>query len=180
MRKICRGATTDYLSPHDDIAALYQRYGHALFRRAQKLLNNAAEAEEVMQETFAQYWAARDRFDGRSSLFTYLYRITTNLAIDRVRRRRTAGVQVDASEWEPVDHAASPEARAAAIETLAVLTRGLEEETLMIAVMAHVDGMTQEEIAEATGLSRRTIGTRLEDFLVHTRKRLQRHGAKGD
>ena len=61
--------------------------------------------------------------------------------------------------------------QAEAASELAELTVGLDEETITVAVLLHVDGMTQEEIATALDLSRRTVGKRLQKFLSHTRKR---------
>ena len=162
------------------IAALYERYGHALYRRCLSLVGQEEDARELLQEIFFQFFKGRARFEGRSSVFTYLYRIATNLSIDRLRRRSTAGVQL---ELEAADRrlpeAPSSEQRAAAIAELAELTSGLDEECLTVAVMAYVDGLTQDEIAAALDLSRRTIGKRLKRFLEYTRARasdLQRLG----
>lgn len=150
------------------IADAYRRYGHALYRRALSLLAQPEDAHDIVQETFCQFWQRRERFRGQSSLFTYLYRITTNLSIDRLRRRKTAGPAIDA------DHVplATPgdSGRVAAAEELAVLLEGLDEETVMIGVLAHLDRMTQDEIGLACDLSRRTIGKRLQRFAEHIRR----------
>ncbi len=162
------------------IAALYERYGHALYRRCLTLVSHADDARELTQEVFLQFWRRRDRFEGRSSPFTYLYRIATNLSIDRLRRRKTAGHQIDFDDGPPIATAnPGPEHRAQAIQELAELTRGLDDETLTVAVMSHVDGLTQEEIAAALDLSRRTIGKRLKRFTSHTRKRAAKLGRTG-
>jgi RNA polymerase sigma factor (sigma-70 family) len=55
-----------------------------------------------------------------------------------------------------------------AAEELATLTAGLGEDVVAIAVLHYVDGMTQDEIAEALDLSRRTVGKRLKRFATHT------------
>jgi RNA polymerase sigma-70 factor, ECF subfamily len=155
------------------IAALYERYGHALYRRCLSLVGNPDDAQELLQEIFLQFWKGRDRFEGRSSVFTYLYRIATNLSIDRLRRRTTAGVHVEIAQAERgLPSAPGPEGRTVALHEIAELTVGLDDETLTVAVMAHVDGLTQDEIAVALDLSRRTIGKRLKHFLEHTRTRL--------
>ncbi len=153
------------------VAKLYQRYGHALFRRCLTLLGSKDDANELLQEVFCQFFRDRGRFEGRSAPFTYLYRIATNLSIDRLRRRRTAGVQVPGDEGHNLPVREGSERALAAVEELAVLTEGLDEETLTVAVMSHVDGLTQDEIAAALDLSRRTIGKRLARFLAHTRAR---------
>lgn len=166
------------------IAEWYVRYGPALHRRCLSLIHNKDDAAELVQETFTQFYAQVDRFEGRSSPFTYLYRIATNLSIDRVRRRRTQGHTIDTADVEETELVApanlTPDKKAANIQALAVLTQGLDEETLLVAVMSHVDGMTQEEIAEATDLSRRTIVKRLQDFTEFTQKRAKRKGVVHD
>jgi RNA polymerase sigma-70 factor, ECF subfamily len=155
----------------DEVAELYERYGHAIYRRCLTLLGGEPDARELVQETFYQFWKGRDRFEGRSSAFTYLYRIATNLSIDRLRRRTTAGDQVELDETRKASAIGGPDRHAAAMAELAELVKGLDEETLTIAVMAHVDEMTQDEIAESLDLSRRTIGKKLKRFLEHARER---------
>ena len=167
-----RGVTSEA-----EIAELYARHGHALYRRCLTLVGSEEDARELLQEVFCQFWRGRERFEGRSAAFTYLYRIATNLSIDRLRRRRTAGHQEELDERRgdglPTrgDAPGSPERRTAAAAELAELTAGLDDETLAVAVMSHIDGMTQDEIAAALGLSRRTIGKRLKRFIEHTRAR---------
>lgn len=144
-----------------------------------RLLGNEEDAREVVQEVFCQFWRGRGKFEGRASMFTFLYRIATNLSIDRLRRRTTRGDSVTLDEERDAVPAGArsqvgPEEQVAAAAEVAELTRGLDEETIMIAVMSHVDGLTQEEIADALGLSRRTIGKRLSKFIAHTRKRAER------
>lgn len=157
------------------IADLYRRYGHTLLRRCQQLVSNEEDARELMQETFYQFWKGRARFEGRASPFTYLYRIATNLSIDKLRRRRTAGVQVEVDQANASNSRRNdPDERALAAQEVAELTRGLGEDILTVAVMAFVDGLTQEEIAAALDLSRRTVGKRLKRFREHTRKRAAR------
>lgn len=155
-----------------DIAALYAQYGHAIFKRCLRLVGNAEDAHELMQETFFQFFSGRDRFLGKAAPFTFLYRIATNLSIDKLRRRTTAGPRTSIEDApEQAVPGQSQEQRAQALEEIKVLTEGLDEETLTIAVMSHVDGLTQEEIAETLGLSRKTIGKKLQRFMDVTRDR---------
>ncbi len=79
------------------VAELYTRYGHAIFVRCVKLVGNEEEARDLTQETFFQFCRTKDRFEGRSSPFTFLYRIATNVSVDRLRRRKTAGEQLSTS-----------------------------------------------------------------------------------
>ncbi|MEM6531511.1 MAG: sigma-70 family RNA polymerase sigma factor [Myxococcota bacterium] len=155
-----------------DAAELYRRYGPALYRRCLTLVSHEEDARELVQETFFQFWRGRNRFEGRSSAFTFLYRIATNLSIDRLRRRKTAGDQSELDEERHEGREGGPDRRSSALSELAALTEGLDAETMTIAVMSHVDGLTQDEIAEALGLSRRTIGKKLKRFASHTGERV--------
>ena len=59
------------------------------------ILNNEADAEDVVQESFINAFKAIDSFEGRSSLATWLYRITYNNALMRLRRRKPNSISVD-------------------------------------------------------------------------------------
>lgn len=164
------------------IAAAYEEYGHALFRRARALLGNDDDAYEVVQEVFCQFWRRKNNFEGRSALFTYLYRIATNLSIDRLRRRKTRGDEfaLDDSRDTASDSRGGPNIdsdhvtgrRAEALKEVIHLTAGLDRDVVVTAVLVHVDGFTQEEAAASLGVSRRTVGKRLKKFFAHTRKRV--------
>src|SRR6476469_3572989 len=75
---------------HDaEVAELYRKHAPALQRRCASIVGNADDARDLVQETFARYLAASGRWTDRASPFTVLYRIATNAAIDRLRRRKT-------------------------------------------------------------------------------------------
>ncbi|MBC7792557.1 MAG: RNA polymerase sigma factor, partial [Clostridia bacterium] len=145
----------------DEIVELYHRYAHAVFVRCRKLVGNDDEAHDLTQEAFFQFFRARERFQGRSSAFTFLYRIATNVSVDRLRRRKTAGEQLSTAALAESPGAKltleankrlsteTNEAGLDGLNVLARLTEGLDSETLTIAVMRHVDGLTQDEIAES-------------------------------
>src|SRR5256885_16639662 len=84
----------------DDLAELYKRHAPALQRRCASIVGNAEEARDLVQETFARYIAARPGWKDRAAPFAVLYRIATNAAIDRLRRRKTASEdELDAEKY---------------------------------------------------------------------------------
>ncbi len=159
----------------DDVAELYRRHAPALHRRCASIVGNPDEARDLVQETFARYLAARGRWDDRARPFSVLYRIATNAAIDRLRRRKVANEDA----LDPDAHAGSrgrDPRRVDDLHDLAVLTRGLSDEEVTVAVLHHLDGYTQDGIAESLDISRKTVGKMLAKFEDHLRKRAARIG----
>ena len=158
----------------DDVAELYRRHAPALHRRCASIVKSPEEARDLVQETFARYMSARRTFD-RASPFTVLYRIATNASIDRLRRRKTATEEELDPETRAGDLGREPH-RVDKLHDLALLTRGLSEEELTVAVLHHLDGYTQDGIAASLDMSRKTVGKILGKFEEHVKKRAARSG----
>lgn len=80
----------------EDFPALTQRYQRELLAHCYRMSGSVQEAEDLVQETFLRAWKAADRFEGRSSVRTWLYRIATNVCLTnlegRPRRPLPAGI----------------------------------------------------------------------------------------
>jgi RNA polymerase sigma-70 factor (ECF subfamily) len=144
---------------------LYRDHGHAVLRRARRLLRHDDDARDVVQDVFLALYRDPSRFEARSSLATYLYSATTHACLNRLRdgRTRTRLVAIEA----PVLGTASPargETRALAAEILA----GLSGDDAALAVYLFVDELTHDEIAELFGCSRRHVG----DLASRLRRRI--------
>mgnify|MGYP002039627392 CR=1 FL=1 len=77
--------------------SLFRDYGPLVHRRALRILGNSADAEEATQEIFIRVINGIERFDGRSQLSTWLFQITTNLCLNRIRDAHIA--RVGAEVW---------------------------------------------------------------------------------
>lgn len=143
-----------------DIEAAYRAHGHLVLRRARALLGDEAEAQEVLQEIFMMLLREPEVYGGRSSMTTWLYRVTTNMCLNRLRNHRTRQRLLDA-HVAPAVHAARQESA----DTWAVVRQFLDrmpEDLARVAIFYSVDGMTHQEIAEVVGCSRRQVGNLLE------------------
>jgi len=147
----------------------------SLFRLAARLMGNAQEAEDVLQESYARAWDAyaRDRFEGRAQLDTWLYRIVTNCALDalRSRGRRRGAVELDveiAAEGPRTDVGA-------ALSELSTWLDALPEDQRAAIVLKEMEGMTSVEIAGVLGCSEGAV----EQKLVRARATLRGRMARG-
>jgi RNA polymerase sigma-70 factor (ECF subfamily) len=143
-----------------ELERLYQRCGAAVERRCRALLGDGEEARDMVQEVFLRAVRSADAFRGDASPTTWLYRITTNLCLNKLRDRK-AEVPIEIMAPLLAARGPSPEGEASAKQQAAALLAGLDRPTREAVVYHYLDGMTQDEIARVTGWSRRTIGKRL-------------------
>lgn len=155
-------------------AQAYDAYGGQLFRAAYGILTNAAEAEEVVQETFMLLWRKARAFDAsRGRLVGFLMTNTRNRSIDRLRRRRLAPravepaglTTVEADAATPLDVAAVGDAATAVREALS----SLPEPERHVLTLAYFEGLTQTEIAQRTESPLGTVKTRARNGLRRLR-----------
>ncbi len=143
-----------------EIEALYARYAPVVHRRALSVVGRDADAWDVVQEVFERMLRNASEFRAQARPMTWVYRITTNVALNLLRSRGIREPEAGAAAAaEPlVETAAALEAR----QMLLKLSDTLDDRELSVVAMTVLDGMTQEEIADALGLSRKTINRELE------------------
>jgi RNA polymerase sigma-70 factor (ECF subfamily) len=149
------------------IEDLYQRFGPVVYRRARKLLGDDQAAWDALQEVFIRALRGREAFRGDASPTTWLYRITTNYCFNVLRDhgRRTAKLRDHHAAAVPMVAPDDPELRVSLLQ----LIDQLPPELCEIAVYSYIDRMTQDEIAAVVGVSPRTVGNRLQEFLERAR-----------
>jgi RNA polymerase sigma-70 factor (ECF subfamily) len=154
------------------MSALFDRYGTMVYSVALRVLKDAGEAEDVMQEIFVQVWKNPGAFvSGKGSLGGWLVVVARNRSIDVIRRRRPT---------EQVELFALPSstnlAREAERDSLLGKIRGvmvsLPEEQRKSVELAFFEGLTHSEIAQKTGDPLGTVKTRIRLALTTIRKAL--------
>ncbi len=158
---------------------LVEKYKRKTFRLAYGVLRDQEEALDVAQEAFVKAFRSLPKFKGDSAFYTWLFRITMNLALDRRRQRaaraRSLGAEdVPPEEWERTAVATdvSPDDEAASAERRSRITRALEslpEHHRSIIILSDIEGLAYREIAEVLAIPMGTVMSRLHN----ARKRLR-------
>ncbi len=162
--------------------ACVEAHSDGLYRLAYRLLSDEAAAEDVVQETFINAFKGLDRFEGRASLSTWLFRIAYNNALMRLRARRPAGaldeeVEESSATVTPivVPWRETPEEALARRETREVLDEAVDSlPTSLRAVfqLRDVEERSTAETAEILGLTEAAVKVRLHRARLALRERL--------
>jgi RNA polymerase sigma-70 factor (ECF subfamily) len=157
---------------------LVRIHADRLYAVVLRLCESTHEAEEVTQEAFLRAWRAIGRFDGRSQLFTWLYRIGVNEAKRRARSRVRGSHTVSLEEvpGEPPDLSDAPEphAQRRAVRTaLERSVRGLPLNYRAPLVLRDIEGLSTAQAAEILGISESALKSRLHRARVLVREALE-------
>lgn len=149
-----------------DVEDLAERYGPMVLRRCRKLLRDEDEAMDATQDVFVKLLEHRQELQARypSSL---LYRIATNLCLNRIRDRKRRSTT---SDDELLVQIASAETVGGGVEARLMLDRLFGRHPVSsrtIALLHYLDGLTLEQVAEIVGLSVSGVRKRLR-ALRHT------------
>ncbi|MGH9413885.1 MAG: sigma-70 family RNA polymerase sigma factor [Terriglobales bacterium] len=170
---------------------LVARYEHRIFRLAQRMMGNEADAEDVLQETFLKVFTRLHQFQRESRLYTWIVRIAVNEALMKMRRRRKNLVSLDediSSEEGPIardfaDWRPDPERQYQASELGAILQKCLDALTLpyrIVFQLRDVEQLSTADTAETLGISEAAVKSRLLRARLQLREKLSRHfGVEG-
>lgn len=158
------------------LAEAYRRHAGAVFGLARRLLNDQAQAEEIVQEVFVRLWNAPERFDAdRGSLRSFLLANCHSKSVDVLRsetsrrRREERDARSTAESGYDIDREVWDMALAGHVQVaMAVLTEG---ERAAIE-MAYFGGRTYREVAEALGEAEGTVKSRIRSGLKRLRGEL--------
>jgi RNA polymerase sigma-70 factor (ECF subfamily) len=161
VRAVAQGST-------DSLGRLYDRHVSTVYGLARRILQAAEDAEEVVQDVFAQVWRDAARYEAsRATVAGWLVMLARTRAIDRLRARRarpdvgqgseTATAHVAARDPDPEQVSISSEEVAQIHRALDTLPGGQRE----LVELAYYEGLTHTQIAERTGTPLGTVKTRL-------------------
>ncbi len=166
---------------------LVERYQRRIYAVAYGLLGNREDALDAVQEAFIKAYRSLDRFKGKSSFYTWLYRITANTAIDlgrKASRRDEIEFREEIEQDEekgnyPIAPSAEDPASRLMKKELGELIDGaiqeLPHEQRTAIVLREIEGLSYREIAEVMRCSQGTVMSRIHYARKKLRELLEPH-----
>ena len=158
------------------LETIFDLYSEKLYRVAHRILGEAADTEEVIQDVFWTVYRKANSFKGESQLSTWLYRLTVNAALGRVRRSKKKK-EVEYEEFMPkfqkdghhlvrpvVDWSDTLDEKYAQEEVHALIGKALDQLKPIdksVIVLSDLEDLSDKEIAVALGLTVPAVKTRL-------------------
>ncbi len=154
---------------------LFDTHYESLYRYALRYLRSAEEANDVVHDVFLQMWRHRQRIGLGRDLRTYLYAMTRNHALDRLKRRKVEDRFRERPEVTDPEEASTAESEIESRELAATIQRAIDSlpprqrEVLRLRWQQH---LSYEEIAKALEISPKTVAIHLSRGLQHLREAL--------
>lgn len=170
-------------------ARVVDAYQSRVYGFLKKMVRDPDEAADIAQEVFIRAFRNFNKFDGRSSLRTWLFKIAHNLCIDRARRRERTPVETrleppvdEEPTWDLPDTRWDPETMALDAEFMAVVDAGIDSmsEKLRSVLLLHdKEDMAYEEIATMLDLPLGTVKSRLFLARAHLHSAIEAYLQRG-
>lgn len=151
---------------------IVERYQSKVFSIIYGILRNRNDAEDIAQQVFAKIYFSIGSFDFRSSLLTWIYKITVNECYDYLRKKRVRKLVYESDFTEedalrmmnteqPVDQVRAVDTVLAQRDLVMKLLERISEEERTLILLKEVEGHSVEELAQMTGLNQNTIKVKL-------------------
>ena len=165
---------------------LMLEYQNKIYRLARRMTETDEDAEDVLQEAFIKAFKSLSGFKGKSKFSTWLYRITVNLALMKLRRKKIDSVSLDepvatdegSVQREIEDEAIGPLEELIESESMEVLDEAINDlpkSYRAVFVLRHVEGLSTEETARIVGISVPAVKSRLHRTRLMLREKLLGH-----
>ena len=160
----------------DAYAELVDRYAGLAYRVALRIVGNHHDAEDVAQEALVGAWQQLPNFRGRSTYSSWLYRIVTHQALNRIQRQHpSSSLDVVGDVADPSAGPAARLERALVMDAVTDAVQRLPPAQRVVVVLHHLEGLSYADVATVTDSSvaavrshlfraRRTLGVALQQW----------------
>jgi RNA polymerase sigma factor (sigma-70 family) len=162
---------------HAFVQHLFERYRVSLVSHVASLLGTQTDAEDIVQETWSRLLRVDDLEPDEARARSYMFRVATNLAFDRHRKRREQSIEDIGESAEPFTAADGPDAMVdldRAMETISQVLLQLRPRCRRVFLLRTAEGLSFEAIGERLGISKRSVERDMKHALDTCQRRLKR------
>lgn len=162
---------------------LLDKFQHKVYTTCLSFVPNKEDAEDIAQEVFVEVFNSISKFEGKSKLSTWIYRITTNKCLEFIRKRNTKkrfaflqsltgdGFEIDRSNYfTEMNHPGMILENKEQNRTLFLAINGLPKAQRLVFTLHKIDGKSYQEISDIT---EKSIGS-VESLMFRAKKNLQK------
>ncbi len=165
------------------LTEIVEQYSDLAYSIAFRMLRNAEDAEDAVQEAYISAFKALPNFKGQSKLSTWLYRIVVNACLMKIRKDKSRAKYLSEKAFDDAivyDWKNDPEEAAVNSELRSMLESGLDllsPDLRAVVVLRDIQGLSTEESAEALDISIASLKSRLHRARIMLRKHLDEYSA---
>ena len=152
-------------------------YSSRLYRMAFRLMNNREEAEDIVQEVYVKLWGMRNELNKYNSIEALSIRITRNLCLDQLRRRKVNQNALKAEKLKEESYSVTPAEdleKKEEIELIHTLIATLPEPQRSLVYLRHLEGKEYEEISEMVNMNVNAIRVSISRARKQMREMLEK------
>ena len=171
------------VSLEQQFTEIVEQYADLAYSVAFRMLRNAEDAEDAVQEAYISAYKALPRFKGQSKLSTWLYRIVVNACLMKIRKDKSRAKYLSEKSFDDAivyDWKNDPEEAAVNSELRSMLESGLDllsPDLRAAVVLRDIQGLSTEESAEVLDISIASLKSRLHRARITLRSHLDEYSA---
>ncbi|MDC7127361.1 MAG: sigma-70 family RNA polymerase sigma factor [Spirochaetales bacterium] len=150
------------MKENEAFSAMYRAYDRRVYYTALRFLGSREDAADITQEVFTRAWKNYKNLDPERPVFPWLFRITRNLCINKVKRKSNSEMGLEFPELTPAKAAVEEEIlKSESRSEIKAAVLALPEKYRDIIILKHYDECSYDEMAEILGIPRGTVMSRL-------------------
>ena len=168
------------------LAELVANYSERIYNLALRILRNKEDAEDILQETFLTVINKLNSFDGRSSFFTWIYRIATNASLMKLRKKKMTFVELpDNPDFEKrniedifVDVTQDPSLEIQNEEMKQILQQAIDQLSDIyrsVFILRDIEQLSIRETSQILGITEENVKIRLRRARLFLREEISNH-----
>lgn len=143
-----------------EIDHIIDKYSSSLFKICLGYSNSMEDAQDLLQEVYINVWKGLASFRSESNIKTWLYRITVNTCLLKLRKKAIKTISLDGMEYSWVPYKPADKNDTESFKILHQLIQDLDSKDKSI-ILLYLEGLSHQEIAKIVGITPNYVGVKI-------------------